>query len=98
MRSTSFFFDSSHRSRLAGPHVGPNLSLAKVERDSKSRPPSYASKLLGSPYLIVGYPCTPTDWHKDSPPAVQSTSPTKMLGWSSYSAINLSQSGFIDLQ
>merc|ERR1719421_995843 len=47
---------------------------------------------------MVGYPLTPTSWHKDSPSAVQSTSATTKVLESLNCCISLSHAGFIDLQ
>merc|ERR1719473_1151169 len=81
-----------------GLHIGFKFSFANFCRELKSRPPSYAWRSLGSPYLIVGKPCTPCVSQRSFPPVVQSTSATSAVAEPLYSLISLSHAGFIDLQ
>merc|ERR550514_1034810 len=83
---------------FAGEHIGFKFSSANFFRAAKSRPPSYFSRLDGSPYLIVGNPFTPWVSQSGFPAEVQSTSATRAVLCPAYSLISLSQAGFIDLQ
>merc|ERR1719473_811472 len=81
-----------------GLHIGFKFSFANFCRELKSRPPSYAWRSLGSPYLIVGKPCTPCVSQRSFPSVVQSTSATSAVAEPSYSLISLSHAGFMLLQ
>merc|ERR1719231_102745 len=78
--------------------MGTSFSSANFLSDFSSRPPSYAWRSAGSPYLIVGKPRTPFESQSGLPSAVQSTSATSFVGWSAYSAMTASHAGFIFLQ
>merc|ERR1719476_145564 len=96
--SNSAFWSSSHKSMFEGEQRGLRFSSANFFNESKSRPPSYFSRALGSPYLIVGNPWTPLASQSGFPSVVQSTSATSAEAESLKSPISLSQAGFIFLQ